>query len=425
MKPSDLLFFLLLLTVSPGVQAEAVNPSELAQGIQAYQEERLMTALGHFIHVIEKDPSNTQAQTYVKLIAQKLQDRQARKAREEEIAILTATSKLLESRRMDTQDIDQDLREVLNAQTEREQAERHSKCTMAQMEAQLGRLAVANDLVLQAIAQNSNDAEAQRLLSDLQSQIRQTLDSRKDLSIPERRALEGFYAYGQADYTSAAAAWGQARGALEQSLPAPEAAHQVALLHFASYEKIARAHVDEELEAARIRVLFTDGVAAYDKHDFDKSLGAFRQVALASPTYPQLGQYLVQSEAAVERKRTSDLTDDKRTQTAQSFAKGLASLEKEEYAQAKSYFEEVLALDPAHPQAKLYIQQIDTQKNRRVDPAAAQQHYEAGVIAYVGGDSEQAVREWHIAERLDPDNTKIADAVHKVERELVLSKELP
>src|ERR1017187_7218048 len=140
MKPSDLLFFLLLLTVSPGVQAEAVNPSELTQGIQAYQEERLMTALGHFINVIEKDPSNTQAQTYVKLIAQKLQDRQARKAREEEIAILTATSKLLESRRMDTQDIDQDLHEVLNAQTEREQAERHSKSTMAQMEAQLGGL---------------------------------------------------------------------------------------------------------------------------------------------------------------------------------------------------------------------------------------------------------------------------------------------
>ena len=183
---------------------------------------------------------------------------------------------------------------------------------MAQMEAQLGRLAVANDLVLQVIAQNPNDAEAQRLLSDLQSQIRQTLDTRKDMSVPERRTLEGFYAYGQADYASAATAWGQARGALDQSLPAPDAAHQVALLHFESYEKIARAHVNEELEAARIRILFGDGVAAYEKQDFNKALGAFRQVALASPTYPQLGQYLVQAEVAVERKRTSDLTDAKR-----------------------------------------------------------------------------------------------------------------
>ena len=79
---------------------------------------------------------------------------------------------------------------------------------MAQMEAQLGHLAVANDLVLQVIVQNPNDGEAQRLLSDLQSQIRQVLDSGQELPIPERRALEGFYAYGQADYTSAAAAWG-------------------------------------------------------------------------------------------------------------------------------------------------------------------------------------------------------------------------
>src|ERR1035438_4008098 len=123
---------------------------------------------------------------------------------------------------------------------------------MAQMEAQLGRLAVANDLIFQVIAQNPNDAEAQRLLSDLQSQIRKTLDTRKDLTVLERRTLEGFYAYGQADYSSAATAWGLARSALDQS-SSTEAAHQVALLHFESYEKIARAHVNAELEAARLR----------------------------------------------------------------------------------------------------------------------------------------------------------------------------
>jgi hypothetical protein len=423
MRPSEHIVLLFFLIVGPCWANP--TPSELAQGIQAYQEERLKTALGHFIQALESDPSNQQAQTYVKLIAQKLQERQIRRAREEEVAILAATSKLMEDRRMDSRIVDQDLQQVVATQKEREEADRHAKCTEAQMEAQLGRLCVANDLVLQVIAQNPADGEAQRLLSDLQSQIHQTLDQRKDLSVPDRRALEGFYAYGQADYASAEAAWAQARSALERSLPAPEAAHQVALLHFSSYEKIARAHLDEELEAARIRVLFADGIAAYEKQDFDKALGAFRQVALASPTYPQLGQYLVQSEAAVERKRTSDLTDAKRTQTAQSFAKGLASLEKEDYAQAKAFFEEVLAVDPAHPQAKLYIQQIDTQKNRRVDPAAAQQHYEAGVIAYVSGDSQQAVREWHIAQRLDPDNPKIADAAHKVERELDFSKELP
>jgi len=321
--------------------------------------------------------------------------------------------------------VDADLKRVLATQAEREQAERHSKCTMARMEAQLGRLAAANNLVLQVIAQNPNDGEAQRFLSELQSQIRKTLDTRQDLAISERKALEGFYAYGQADYASAAAAWRQVRGALDPKLTSEEVAREISNLHFEPYEKIARTYLDEEIEAARVRALFGDGVAAYEKQDFDQSLDAFRQVALANPDYPELGHFLVQSEAAVERKRTSDLTDAKRNQTTESFAKGVVSLEKEDYAQAKVYFEEVLAADPSHPQANLYIQQIDTQKNRRIDPAAAQQHYEAGVIAYVSGDSDQAVREWHIAHRLDPDNPKIAEAVHKVERELVLSKGLP
>ena len=384
-----------------------------------------MTALGHFIHVIEKNPSNTQAQTYVKLIAQKLQDRQAERAREEEVAILSATSRLLDSRRMDTRAVDRDLREIMNAKSEREAAERHSKCTMAQMEAQLGRLAVANDLVFQVIAQCPTDSEAQRLLSDLQSQIRQTLDGRKDLSVPERRTLEGFYAYGQADYTSAAAAWGQARSALDQSLPGPEAIHQVALLHFEAYEKIARAHVDEELEAARLRLLFGEGVAAYEKQDFSKALNSFRQVALADQTYPQLGQYLVQSEVAVERNRTSALSDAKRQEASQAFAKGMANLEKGDYALARTSFEAVLALDPAHPQAKLYLQQIDSQKTRPTDPLAGQQHYEAGLMAFVGGDMEQAIREWHIALRFDPENPKVTSSLNKVQRELASAHELP
>jgi len=146
---------------------------------------------------------------------------------------------------------------------------------------------------------------------------------------------------------------------------------------------------------------------------------------LASPTYPQLGQYLVQSEAAVERKRTSDLTDAKRQQATDTFSKGLASLEKGDNAAARASFEAVLALDPANPQAKLYLQQIESQKTRATDPLAGQQHYEAGLMAFVGGDVDQAVREWHIALRFDPENPKVTIALNKVQRELVSANELP
>ena len=91
----------------------------------------------------------------------------------------------------------------------------------------------------------------------------------------------------------------------------------------------------------------------------------------------------------------------------------MASLEKSNYAEAKTSFEAVLALDPAHPQAKLYLQQIETQKTHRTDPEAGQQHYEAGLIAFAGGDMEEAIREWHIALRFDPENPKVVSAVNQ------------
>jgi tetratricopeptide (TPR) repeat protein len=403
------------------------NPAstELTQGIQAYQDQRWTEAMGHFLQVLFQDPSNHEAHAYFDLLAQQIESDWRRTVHDDRLMILASATQVLDARRMDSSPVEVALRHTTTLEADHASVQRHAQCTMAQMEAQLGHLPTANDLVLRVIAENPNDGEAQRLLSDLQSQIHQTLDTRKDLSLPERRTLEGFYAYGQADYASAAAAWGQARSALEQSLPGPEAIHQAALLHFESYEKVARAHVAEELETARLRVLFGDGVAAYEKQDFTKALDSFRQVALANQTYPQLGQYLVQSEVAVERKRTSDLSETKRQEVAAAFAKGMASLEKGNDTEAKAAFEAVLALDPSHPQAKLYLVQIQSQKPRSTDPAAGQQHYEAGLIAFVGGEMEQAIREWHIALRFDPDNPKVTSALNKVQRELASASELP
>ena len=421
-----LIVILLLAGATAGFsQASAPVSSDLAQGVQAYQEQRWTEAMGHFLQVLVQDPSNHEAHSYVNLLAEQMDAARRQTVHDDRLMMLASATQVLDAKRMDSLPVEQALQRTTTLEAEHEAFQRHAQCTMAQMEAQLGHLPAANDLVLKVITEHPNDGEAQRLLSDLQSEIRKALDQRKDLTVPERRTLEGFYAYGQADYASAAAAWGQARSVLEQSLPALEAAHQVTLLHFAAYEKIARTHVTEELEAARIRVLFGDGVASYEKQDFGKALEAFRQVALANPTYPQLGQYLVQSEAAAERKRTSDLTDAKRTQTAQAFARGVSNLEKEKYPEAKAAFEEVLALDPSHPQAKLYMQQIETQKMHRTDPPAAQQHYEEGLVALVEGDMEQAIREWHIALRLDPDNPKVTSALNKVQRELASARDLP
>src|SRR5437667_283744 len=73
----------------------------------------------------------------------------------------------------------------------------------ADAEIQMGHLLAANDWVLKVLAENANQRQAQQQLSDLQSRIRRALEKEANLTSPERFALQGFYAYGQADYPNA------------------------------------------------------------------------------------------------------------------------------------------------------------------------------------------------------------------------------
>lgn len=381
--------------------------------------------MGEFIDVLQNDPQNAQAHAYLRLIAQELDHQQKAEADDNRKMLLTEAAKSLDENRMDSRPIQNAIAESDRAAATDLELRRRELCQSAVIQAHLGNLPAANDLVLQVLQDDPSDADAQRALTDLQSEMHDALANLKSLSSFDQALLGGFYAYGQADYAAAAEAWGRVRSAFDPALSASEADRKAVLLHFGTYEKIARAHVNEAHEVTRLASLFGEGVTAYEQQDFDKSLAVFRQVALASPTYPQLGQYLVQAEVASERKRTSDLSDAKRQETSKDFAQGMASLEKGDNTAAKASFEAVLALDPAHPQAKLYLQQIESQKTRRTDPVAGQQHYEAGLIAFVGGDMEQAIREWHIALRFDPENPKVVSALNKVQRELASANELP
>ena len=401
---------------------------EIADGQRAYEDKRWAEAMRHFIEVLTKDPANREAHQYIDLLAQSFHARQEHATHDQRLAILSGASRLLGNNSrigLDSRPVDRALQETTSAEAQHQKDDWHARCGMALIEAQLGHLPAANDIVLQIISENPSFAEAQRLLSDLQSQIHNSLETRTDLPVAERQALQGFYAFGQADYATAAAAWGQARKALEDHYSSQEAIKQESLLHFAAYEKMAQAHLEEEERVAKTRGLFTDGLGAFNNHDYDKALDNFRQVALLDPNFAELGSYLVQSEAALERQRTSDLSESKRQQAAQAFTRGVSNLANGKNDDAKSAFKEVLAIEPKHPKAKLYLEQIETQKPKTTNPDAAQQHYESGVIAYVSGDLEEAIREWNVALRFDPENPKVLTAVNKVQRELALSKELP
>ena len=180
-----------------------------------------------------------------------------------------------------------------------------------------------------------------------------------------------------------------------------------------------------EKEQAELHALFARGVAAYDKERFEEALDIFRRLALRDPDYPQLAFYLVQAETGAEKSRARRLGEEKRQEIVALYEKGVTELEKEHFENAEQAFTHVLALDPSHSQARAYLAMAKAENLRRHDPKAAQMHYETGLIAYASGKLDEALREWSIAIRMNPDHPKARVALAKVQKELELSREVP
>ena len=82
----------------------------------------------------------------------------------------------------------------------------------------------------------------------------------------------------------------------------------------------------------------------------------------------------------------------------------------------------MLLVDPSNPTAGSYLTAVQAEIQRLHDPQAAQAHYEAGLIAYASGKLDEAVREWRIATRMNPQLEKAQNALAKVQKELALNR---
>jgi len=422
-RRAGVLFGFLILSGRLGF-ADTLNPA-LSQGIAEFEKRRWMAAMGNFLQVLATDPANKEAHAYLNLIAENIDSDQREQVRDIRLTLLTEASKRLGSNRQDTKAVDQAIAQNSQTEARHRQEALHAECVMAQMEDRLGHLAAANDMVLQVIAQDPGNAEAQRMLSDLQAQIHERIDAPGNLAPAERAALEGFYAYGQADYPVAADAWARARAALQKTVPPNHFSDELALLHFETYEKTALAYVGEKKHQQDEQALFSKGMTYYQKGSYALALASFKKLALINPEYPQLGTYLAQSEANIEKERTQRLTQDNRDRASDAYAKGLSALEKNQYPEARKAFREVLALDPSNPQAMSYLSVVETEMTRQHDPHAAQLHYETGLVRYASGKLEDAEREWRIAAQLDPENPKFVSAFNKARKELAMYREVP
>jgi tetratricopeptide (TPR) repeat protein len=416
---------LALLFLSQGPAVAIVPASDIAQGVQAYHERRYADAMAVFLQILGQDPGNSQAHTYTALIAQNLRTRYQTETRDARLHVLADSSSRLESGHLNSKPLDDAILDTTQAEERGRQERWKSLCEEAEVEAQLGHLVTAHDRVLRVLGENSSYPPAQQVLSELQVRLYRLLSSGQVERAEERYVLEGYYAYGQAEYETAAAAWSKADTLIRQSYPSAEAAQHFAALRFIPYFQIAQAHVDDSQRTAKLHQAFQLAVSAYERGEYEPALEQFRQIAILNPDYPLLGDHLARAESAVERERGRKLGEKKQQEITQWMARGTAALEQARFSEAQQAFETVLSIDPTHKQAQNYREMVLAEIHKRHDPRAAQQHYEVGLIAYASGKLEEAIREWTIATRMNPNHEKAAHALSKVQKELALNRELP
>jgi tetratricopeptide (TPR) repeat protein len=396
---------------------------DLSPGISAFEERRWPDAMDAFLMVLKDDPANPQAHAFVVLVTREMEAQRQSLNRQARLQILGNASRSLGDGKGDPTPIEQAIMATTLSDKKSQEDKWRSRCEEADMERQAGHLLVANDLIFQVLAENDAFPEAQRELSNLQSDIRRSLDTGAGVSILEHFALEGFYAYGQADYGQAAKSWAKLETLLNQSYMGTEAVRRAKALHFSAYYTVALQHVNEQKRLAELQSIFEDGIRLFQEKHFARALDYFRKLAVLEPDYPQLGFYLVQSEAGSDRERSERLGEEKRQQIDRDFQSGLAALEKEQLSEAEIKFEEVLNLDPTHSQAHAYLTMVRAEIRKRHDPQAAQMHYESGLIAYASGKLDEAMQEWNMAVRMNPEHEKALKALSKVQRELALNRQ--
>lgn len=371
---------------------------------------------------LRQNPADAQSHLYISMIAKELASEQQAKVKASRLQIMSEAAGYLEERGLENSRLKNAVDALEHEEVRSKEMVQRTRCEEIRLERKLGHLIPAFDMALQLFAQDTANQEIIREISELQAAVTKTLRSTNDLSTEDRYILSGFYSYSRADYAEALALWNKAKAVGAQS---PSSQSSSELSRITPYEQVAQSHVNEGHRRQVLAGAFERGKALYQKSKFIEALATFRELAIAEPDYPELAGYLVRAEAAAEKDRTRRLSEQKREEIARKLEEGRLFLEKEKYSDAEKCFQALLALDSTHPQAHSYLALVQAELKKRNDPRAAQEHYEAGLVAYASGKLEDAVREWRTSVKLDQRHQKAQNALAKAQKELALNRDLP
>jgi len=466
--------------ISPG--KEVTPEEHFERGMADYEAGNYRSAMENFSEVLFLDSTNKQAKRYLEKAGEKLLREAEAVRESEKKEILTKARSLFAQKREELKKEYREglihykqgellraihkFNGVLEIEPRHKKAKKYVELILKRLESIVnnkqfrsiselyyaqGAIHYINGDWTMAIAQWKDAVKFDPLNEELSEFVK--IAEKKKEEAERLEKAEALYRYGVALYNEGKL--DEAIGKLEESLRINPGHLRAQEYLVRTKEKIAAMRQEDEERKRRdvIAKHYFQGIDYYAEGEFSKAIKEWDEVLSLDPEHREAKEYKEKAKdkisigAPVEKERKVALKGREEEKIETYYKQGINYYLAGEFREAIGQWQEVLRLEPSHKGAREYIakakerlkmteegvgeyspykEEIEeyVKELEKASPTDKEKeeliatHYQDGLIAYAHGDLSQAMKEWQIVLKLDPEHKKARRALIKLRAEM-------
>jgi len=461
---------------------ETMSAEEYFQhGLTDYEAGNYKSAMESFSEALFLDPTNKQARHYLEKAGEKfLEEKESEKESERKDMLQRAKSEILERRKKAQENYEngvkhyrrsellkaiEEFNSVLEIEPEHKEAKGYLELIVKKLEDAVnkgefktvselyyaqGAIFYVNGEWAKAIGQWEEAIKLDPANEELSEFIKIASKKKEEQEALEK--AEVLHREGVAHYNE---------GRFEEAIGELEEAVKLNPKHIKAREYLAKAkdklatikkEEEERKHREAIETHYFQGIDYYAEGEFGKAISEWEEVLLIDPEHKGAKEYMekarekIASVTTERRKAEIPLRTPEEEKIEIYYRQGINYYLAGDYRKAIEQWQEVLRMDPSHKGAREYMAKAkgrlkvseegigyspyeeeieqyvkELEKGGTTDKEKEEliaTHYQDGLVAYAHGDLSQAMKEWQIVLKLDPEHKKARRALIKLQAEL-------